>query len=69
MIETKDATRGRSPRPPVRMSADTHAMAKQVAASRGITLADLVDDLIRPVVEWEFRELCNGMTGNGEAGK
>jgi hypothetical protein len=43
--------------PPVRIEADLASMARYVAAHRGVPVAKLVSDLLRPAVEREFAKL------------
>jgi hypothetical protein len=42
--------------PTVRIEADLQSMLKYIAARRGVPIAKLTSDLIRPIVEREFRK-------------
>ena len=44
--------------PPVRIEPDIQSMAKYIAAHRGVPVAKLVSDFLRPVVEREFAKLA-----------
>jgi len=44
--------------PTIRVEADIQSMLKYIAARRGIPVAKLTSDLIRPVVEREFLKLA-----------
>jgi hypothetical protein len=44
--------------PTVRIEADLQSMLKYIAARRGVPIAKLTSDLIRPVVEREFMKLA-----------
>ena len=44
--------------PTIRIEADLQSMLKYIAARRGVPIAKLTSDLIRPVVEREFLKLA-----------
>jgi hypothetical protein len=47
----------------VRMASDLVAKAKYLAAQRGIPLSDYLSELLRPVIEREFRKAGRELMG------
>lgn len=54
--------------PTIRIEADLQSMLKYIAARRGVPVAKLTSDLIRPVVEREFRKAAPKIESKGEGG-
>jgi predicted DNA-binding ribbon-helix-helix protein len=55
--------------PPVRLESDLYSMAKYVAAHRGIPVARLVSEFLRPAIETAFAELAEQVKTNTKAAK
>lgn len=55
--------------PTIRIEADLQSMLKYIAARRGMPVAKLTSDLIRPIVEREFRKAAPKLEGEGEGSK
>lgn len=65
------AKKGRPNKPtgkglPVRIDADLVSKGKYLASRRGVSLTELLSDLLRPLIEREFRKAGKELMGGEE---
>ncbi len=53
---------------PVRIDSDIVAMAKYLAARKGIAVSELLSDLLRPIIDRDFRKSARDVLGDDEHG-